>query len=619
MNEHIISYIKDNYINSQMSPQFAVLVKGDWGCGKTFLVKKILNETYGKKYKDNVIWISVYGLSSIQQLRQKLIEKIYPFLSNKITKFALSTVKAGLKASTTIDFNKDGYEDLFIDFIIPNFESDENGKKIKTKKILILDDIERCSIPITEIFGFFAEEIIEKNLKAIFISNDEKIKDTQEQDDYKSIKEKIIGMEFKIVPNVTEAVKSFIKELRLEHGETILTEKSLNVLSTLKFENLRSVRQAFVHISQIFEIIGNTNINEDYISSVIEYFLVLYIQKAKGDISSKEDFLDAIEAYTNEKTTFKNYKDTQLNKKYLFRYAKVPLQNIYFDIIVNGNFSPNQVLEDYKNWTMPDDEKTPYQKLYQEWFNYSDIEFNNLYNSVQKDFDNNKILNQSQLVGLADLKFELAENGVIGESKEQIKKSFSEYIQKNKSILEPYDLLIPLRGHFTRCKNCNSELVEIESKLRAVNRDLIKEKVRLYFIELYSNIPEKISELVRFVSYGEGNSYSIPILNLIDINELYLKMKVWNYNYQVVLFQSFEERYGKKNSMELKKEFYPDINEIKKLADLYKNDIKEIIMSPKNAQRKWIADWYNDLYEYMVQSKEKQENKELPLSEATYK
>lgn len=610
MNEHVISYIKDNYINSQMSPQFAVLVKGDWGCGKTFLVKKILNETYGKKYKDNVIWISVYGLSSIQQLRQKLIEKIYPFLSNKITKFALSTVKAGLKASTTIDFNKDGYEDLFIDFTIPNFESDENGKKIKTKKILILDDIERCSIPITEIFGFFAEEIIEKNLKAIFISNDEKIKDTQEQDDYKSIKEKIIGMEFKIVPNVTEAVKSFIKELRLEHGETILTEKSLNVLSTLKFENLRSVRQAFVHISQIFEIIGNTNINEDYISSVIEYFLVLYIQKAKGDISSKEDFLDAIEAYTNEKTTFKNYKDTQLNKKYLFRYAKVPLQNIYFEIIVNGNFSSCEILEDYKVWTMPEDNKTPFQKLYQEWFKYADIDFNNLYNSVQKDFDNNKILDQSQLVGLADLKFELAENGVIGESKEQIKNSFFEYIQRNKSILEPYDLLIPLRGHFTRCKNYNSELLAIEAKLRDVNLNLIKERVKSNFIELYSNIPEKISDLVRFVSYGEKNSYFIPILSLIDINDLYLKMKGWDYSCQVTLYQSFEERYGKKNSTRVQKEFYPDIDEIKKIADLYKKDAKEIVMSPQNAQKKWLSDWYKDLYEFMIQSKNSQESKE---------
>lgn len=371
-------------------------------------------------------------------------------------------------------------------------------------------------------------------------------------------------MEFNVEPDITDAVKSFIKELRLEHNEELLTKKSVNVLSTLKFKNLRSIRQAFVHISQIYEIIGKTDIDKDYISNVIEFFLVLYIQKAKGDINSTEDFLDAIEAYKNEKTTLKIYEDMQLNKKYLFRYAKVPLQNIYFDIIVNGNFSPNQVLEDYKNWTMPDNEKTPYQKLYQEWFNYSDIDFNNLYNSVQKDFDNNKILNQSQLVGLADLKFELAENGVIEESKEQIKNSFFEYIQRNKSILEPYDLLIPLRGHFTRCKNCNSELLAIEAKLRDVNLNLIKERVKSNFIELYSNIPEKISDLVRFVSYGEKNSYFIPILSLIDINDLYLKMKGWDYSCQVTLYQSFEERYGKKNSTGVQKEFYPDIDEIKK-------------------------------------------------------
>lgn len=564
MNEHVISYIKDNYINSQMSPQFAVLVKGDWGCGKTFLVKKILNETYGKKYKDNVIWISVYGLSSIQQLKQKLLKKIHPILTNKVTQFVFNTLKTGIKTSTKIDLNNDEEGDLFFDLTIPDYETEKDGAKIKIKKLLIIDDIERCSIPITEIFGFFSEDILENNLRAIFISNDEKIKDSDDFDSYKSIKEKIIGMEFNVEPDITDAVKSFIKELRLEHNEELLTKKSVNVLSTLKFKNLRSIRQAFVHISQIYEIIGKTDIDKDYISNVIEFFLVLYIQKAKGDINSTEDFLDAIEAYKNEKTTLKIYEDMQLNKKYLFRYAKVPLQNIYFDIIVNGNFSPNQVLEDYKNWTMPDNEKTPYQKLYQEWFNYSDIDFNNLYNSVQKDFDNNKILNQSQLVGLADLKFELAENGVIEESKEQIKNSFFEYIQRNKSILEPYDLLIPLRGHFTRCKNCNSELLAIEAKLRDVNLNLIKERVKSNFIELYSNIPEKISDLVRFVSYGEKNSYFIPILSLIDINDLYLKMKGWDYSCQVTLYQSFEERYGKKNSTGVQKEFYPDIDEIKK-------------------------------------------------------
>ena len=610
MNEHVISYIKDNYINSQMSPQFAVLVKGDWGCGKTFLVKKILNETYGKKYKDNVIWISVYGLSSIQQLKQKLLKKIHPILTNKVTQFVFNTLKTGIKTSTKIDLNNDEEGDLFFDLTIPDYETEKDGAKIKIKKLLIIDDIERCSIPITEIFGFFSEDILENNLRAIFISNDEKIKDSDDFDSYKSIKEKIIGMEFNVEPDITDAVKSFIKELRLEHNEELLTKKSVNVLSTLKFKNLRSIRQAFVHISQIYEIIGKTDIDKDYISNVIEFFLVLYIQKAKGDINSTEDFLDAIEAYKNEKTTLKIYEDMQLNKKYLFRYAKVPLQNIYFDIIVNGNFSPNQVLEDYKNWTMPDNEKTPYQKLYQEWFNYSDIDFNNLYNSVQKDFDNNKILNQSQLVGLADLKFELAENGVIEESKEQIKNSFFEYIQRNKSILAPYELLIPLRGHFTRCKNCNSELLAIEAKLRDVNLNLIKERVKSNFIELYSNIPEKISDLVRFVSYGEKNSYFIPILSLIDINDLYLKMKGWDYSCQVTLYQSFEERYGKKNSTGVQKEFYPDIDEIKKIADLYKKDAKEIVMSPQNAQKKWLSDWYKDLYEFMIQSKNSQESKE---------
>lgn len=564
MNEHVISYIKDNYINSQMSPQFAVLVKGDWGCGKTFLVKKILNETYGKKYKDNVIWISVYGLSSIQQLKQKLLKKIHPILTNKVTQFVFNTLKTGIKTSTKIDLNNDEEGDLFFDLTIPDYETEKDGAKIKIKKLLIIDDIERCSIPITEIFGFFSEDILENNLRAIFISNDEKIKDSDDFDSYKSIKEKIIGMEFNVEPDITDAVKSFIKELRLEHNEELLTKKSVNVLSTLKFKNLRSIRQAFVHISQIYEIIGKTDIDKDYISNVIEFFLVLYIQKAKGDINSTEDFLDAIEAYKNEKTTLKIYEDMQLNKKYLFRYAKVPLQNIYFEIIVNGKFSSCEILEDYKVWTMPEDNKTPFQKLYQEWFKYADIEFYSLYNSVQKDFDNNKILNQSQLVGLADLKFELAENGVIGESKEQIKNSFFEYIQRNKSILEPYDLLIPLRGHFTRCKNCNSELLAIEAKLRDVNLNLIKERVKSNFIELYSNIPEKISDLVRFVSYGEKNSYFIPILSLIDINDLYLKMKGWDYSCQVTLYQSFEERYGKKNSTGVQKEFYPDIDEIKK-------------------------------------------------------
>lgn len=33
-------------------------------------------------------------------------------------------------------------------------------------------------------------------------------------------------------------------------------------------------------------------------------------------------------------------------------------------------------------------------------------------------------------------------------------------------------------------------------------------------------------------------------------------------------------------------------------------------MSPQNAQKKWLSDWYKDLYEFMIQSKNSQESKE---------
>ncbi|MDE6244533.1 MAG: KAP family NTPase, partial [Treponemataceae bacterium] len=190
MNENIITYIKDNYIKSKMEPKFAVLIKGDWGCGKTFLVKEILKENYRDDYKKNVVWLSVYGLSSIAQLRQKLFEALHPILTNKITKFVFEAVKAGLKASTNFDFNNDGKDDISFDLAIPDFELEENGKKSKIKKLLVVDDMERCSIPMSELFGFFSEEILEKNVRAIFISNDVKIKelniDNDTLNDYKS-------------------------------------------------------------------------------------------------------------------------------------------------------------------------------------------------------------------------------------------------------------------------------------------------------------------------------------------------------------------------------------------------------------------------------------------------
>lgn len=612
MNENIINYIKNNYINSKMEPQFAVLVKGDWGCGKTFLVKKILKEAYGEKYKDKIIWLSVYGLSSIQQLRQKLFEKIHPILTSKVAKIAFATVKAGLKASTTFDFNKDSKDDLSFDLAIPDFEIDENGKKTSIKKLLVVDDIERCAIPMSELLGFFSEEILEKNVRAIFISNDKKMQDPETGkentlNDYKSIKEKIIGMEFEVTPNTAEAVKSFIDEIGLKEYESILLEKTICVLSNLKYENLRSIRQAFVHIGQVLSIFECETLDEKYLETVIEYFLVLFIQRAKGELITSNDFLDAIEAYSKEQKTLKEYKEIhQKDNDILYRWSRIPLQNLYFNIIQKGDFSSQQILEDYKDWTTPDDKKTPYQKLMQEWFCFSDDDFAKYYESVQKDFDENKIVNISQIIGWADLKFELSHKEIIQETPEDIKKTFLEYISCNKAKLNPCDSFFAFSNHITRCEEEISTLNEIKSLLKVENGILIQEETKNNFIRLYSNISENIGELVRFIAYNEGNSFGIPILSLIDINDLYQKLKICTYDYQVAIYQSFEDRYGKKHNEKLQEQYYPDIEKVKIIAELYHDDVGNTFMSPENARRKWLSKWYAELYDYMNQFQNKE-------------
>lgn len=432
-----------------------------------------------------------------------------------MAKIAFATVKAGLKASTTFDFNKDSKDDLSFDLAIPDFEIDENGKKTSIKKLLIVDDIERCAIPISELLGFFPEEILEKKVRAIFISNDEKIQNSVSAkentlNDYKSIKEKIIGIEFEVTPNTAEAVKTFIEEIGLKKYESILLKKTIYVLSNLKYENLRSIRQAFVHIGQVLSILTCETLDEKYLETIIEYFLVLFIQRAKGELITSNDFLDAIEAYSKEHKTLKEYKEIhQKDNEILYRWSRIPLQNLYFNIIQEGNFSTQQILEDYKDWTTPDNKKTPYQKLIQEWFCFSDKEFSQYYESVQKEFDENTILNMSQILDWADLKFELSHTEIIHESVNDIKKSIIEYIVRNKTRLNSCDSFFAFSNHIIRCKEEIATLNEIKSLLKEENDILIQEKIKNTFIRLYSNISENISELVRFIAYNDGNSFGI--------------------------------------------------------------------------------------------------------------
>ncbi len=79
--KEIRRYVNDNVYN------YAVLIDGEWGSGKTYFVKNILKEKIEAENR-RVKYISLYGCKSIEDIRENLIwefsEELSKIISDKV-------------------------------------------------------------------------------------------------------------------------------------------------------------------------------------------------------------------------------------------------------------------------------------------------------------------------------------------------------------------------------------------------------------------------------------------------------------------------------------------------------------------------------------------------------
>ena len=164
----IIKYVDEKLYN------YAVMIDGEWGCGKTFfvtkklikkleahenklhkrnLVTKKLDENTNKKR--NVIYISLYGIKSVEDVSKKILINSYISNNGEVLKGIKKGVEfVGELLPTVFDLVKSIKK---IDFNYRN--TSKTIKKFLPVKnsILIFDDLERCDCPINEILGLIIE------------------------------------------------------------------------------------------------------------------------------------------------------------------------------------------------------------------------------------------------------------------------------------------------------------------------------------------------------------------------------------------------------------------------------------------------------------------------------
>ncbi|AVI94647.1 P-loop NTPase fold protein [Oenococcus oeni] len=286
----MIDKVIDSYLESDDNQ--ALQINGSWGSGKTFYIKKKIeeieknnatsnNNTEDKHYP---IYISLYGMKDIRDVRSKISRSILRNIGN-LEKGIYSTLDA---TNNIFDLLDDASSESELPQKIKAIKSIGKGislavQKNKTKKdsfkkyVIIFDDLERISAPlkIEQVLGYIANLLEEKECKVIIISDESKIKNklnakeendkTNEDKSYSEIKEKVInktfefGADIKTKDTALSIIRKNIKDPDPNNVLNTLGPKyfdwimnvSRMILDTQKEVNLRTIKSIISSYKQV--------------------------------------------------------------------------------------------------------------------------------------------------------------------------------------------------------------------------------------------------------------------------------------------------------------------------------------------------------------------------------
>ena len=172
----IVSYAKSRIYN------YAVLIDGDWGSGKTYFVQnQLIPKLEASEYSP--IYISLYGIDSTESVSQKialflLLNKV-PTEKKSVVKQCLPVIGSFVLPIGQTLLNISGLS-ILEPLLKPSTE-DIPWEKILTSfsdskpRIFIFDDLERCSLPINEILGYINGLVEHGSEKVIIVANQKAI------------------------------------------------------------------------------------------------------------------------------------------------------------------------------------------------------------------------------------------------------------------------------------------------------------------------------------------------------------------------------------------------------------------------------------------------------------
>lgn len=267
-----------DYVQSK-DTDYAIMIDGEWGAGKSWYWDNVLTEQIKKiPTKDNteekpsmykVAKISLFGISSVDDLRIKIFEESNSFFANK-------KVKNGARLTG-----------LFVNKVASMFNvSETNSKDISNllevfsvnlnHYVLCFDDLERIKTELLiELLGYINTLVEHDKVKVVFICNENELKDV----DYHKYKEKIVRFTHTIKADISKMVLEFAEGKEDGYSKYLCERKDYiaSIYQRGNCSNLRTLKYNLDIYEQVYEIIGKTiqSENEQHVYAVANYMLLL--------------------------------------------------------------------------------------------------------------------------------------------------------------------------------------------------------------------------------------------------------------------------------------------------------------------------------------------------------
>lgn len=331
-----IEQVINRYLEEK-DTDYAIMITGEWGCGKTYFVRHTLSNyinsvPYEKKEGNtkmfSAVYISLYGLSSIEELPYLVAKSILPFLDGKIA----SIIKGAAG----------GFANFF-GIERENLKEFSKLYEIQQDKVLIFDDLERVNfekVHIKEVLGAINHYVEGGRLKTIVISDERKIID----DDFNNFKEKTIRYTLKFQKPLSESFDDIISEIKKDDYFTFLKEQKgliIHVFRLGECKNLRTLKFIIDAFRVLFDKVKNLKYTSEILKDLLVSMLVYSIEYKNGmnyedlkKLSEMSSYMGWIHKEVN-KSKEPEYID-KLRGKYneiIHEYHYYPIINEY---VVNG-------------------------------------------------------------------------------------------------------------------------------------------------------------------------------------------------------------------------------------------------------------------------------------------